>query len=101
MATIKSATYGRSEAGLKTLKANLQGDCSKMVNALTGSEYKTLVSTIKQYWAGADADDWLKDLESTIKTLTTNIKNVSKTAQGYLDSDLAAFKSFQSKNATK
>ncbi len=101
MATIKSATYGRSESGLKTLKSNLQGDCSKMINNLTGSEYKNLVSAIKQYWAGADADDWLKDLDATIKTLTSNIKSVSRSVQGYLDQDLTAFKSFQAKNVTK
>lgn len=101
MATIKSATYGRSEAGLKTLKANLQADCSKMLNNLTGAEYKNLVSTIKQYWAGVDAEDWLRDLDSQINTLKSNIKKLSSNAQGYLDQDLASFKSFQARNVTK
>ncbi len=98
MATISSATYGRSEAGLKTLKANLQGDCSKMINTLNGAEYKALVSAIKTYWAGVDADDWLKDLDAQIKNLTTSIKSLSSTAQSALDVDLSNFKSFQAKN---
>ena len=101
MATIKDATYGRSEAGLKTLKANLQADCSSMINNLTGAEYKNLVSAIKQYWAGVDADDWLKDLDTQINNLTTNIKKLSSNAQGFLDQDLAAFKAFQARNVTK
>ena len=100
MGTIQNATYGRSEAGLKVLKSNLQADCSKMVNALTGSEYKNLVSTIKQFWAGVDADDWLKDLDEQVKDLATNIKSISSTSQKYLDRDLAEFKSFQAKNIT-
>ena len=98
---ITSATYGRSEAGLKTLKSNLQGDCSRMVSALNGAEYTNLVNSIKKYWAGVDADDWLKDLETKTKTLTSNIKSVSSKAQGYLDQDLASFKSFQARNVTK
>ena len=98
MATISNATYGRSEAGLKTLKANLQADCSRMINALNGAEYKALVSAIKTYWAGVDADDWLKDLDAQVKTLSTDIKKLSSSAQGSLDQDLASFKSFQAKN---
>lgn len=101
MGTIQNATYGRSEAGLKELKSNIQSNCQRMISALSGSEYKTLLGTVKQYWAGADADDWLKDFDKTIKDLTSLIKKQCANTQGYLDQDLAQFKSFQAKNVTK
>ena len=43
-----TVTYGRSESGLKTLGSQIQGNCSKKINALGGSEYTTLVKLIKE-----------------------------------------------------
>ena len=57
MGTIATATYGRSEMGLRNLKSNLQSNCSVMIKRLTGDEYKNMINTIRTYWAGADADD--------------------------------------------
>ena len=101
MGTIATATYGRSEMGLRNLKSNLQSNCSVMIKRLTGDEYKNMINTIRTYWAGADADDFVKDLSSSVSNITASIKKVSTTAQSALDADLRGFKSFQAKNVTK
>ena len=99
MATISTATYGRSAAGLKTLKQNIASNCQRMQDAVSKSnEYTALKNTIKQYWAGVDADDWLDDLDKQISTITTKMKNVSRDAQSLLDQDIKSFKNFQTKN---
>ncbi len=98
MATISSATYGRSQAGLQTVKQNLSSQCSKMQNALKGAEYNTLINTIRKYWAGVDAEDWIADLNAQISKTSSEIKKVSTHAQSILDTDYSNFKKFQKKN---
>ena len=95
---ITTATYGRSEGGLKTLKSNLQSQASKMKNKLEGQEYKELLSVINANWAGADANDWKRDLTSKIAEVKKALNSFSTKSQGLLDADLQGFKSFQSKN---
>ena len=95
---ISTATYGRSEGGLKTLKSNLQSQASSMKSKLKGKEYKELISVINANWAGADATDWKKDLESKIAEVEKALSSFSSKSQGLLDTDLASFKSFQAKN---
>ncbi len=93
-----TVTYGRSEKGLSTLKAQIQGACSKKLNALTGSEYTTLVKTIRENWTGADANDFLNDLAKAISNEQTYIKTKSSELQKVIDQDLRDFKAFQAKN---
>lgn len=95
---IQTATFGRSEGGLKTLKSNLQSQCSSMKNKLRGKEYKELISVINANWAGADATDWKNDLSAKISEVEKALRSLSTKSQGLLDSDLASFKSFQAKN---
>lgn len=95
---IQDATYGRSVGGLKTLKSNLQSQSSSMKNKLRGKEYKELLAKISENWAGADANDWIDDLEKKITEVEKALKNLSNKSQSLLDTDLANFKSFQAKN---
>ena len=95
---IQTATFGRSEGGLKTLKSNLQSQCSSMKNKLRGKEYKELISVINANWAGDDATDWKNDIKAKISEVEKALRSLSTKSQGLLDSDLASFKSFQAKN---
>ena len=93
-----TVTYGRSESGLNTLKSQIKSACSKKMNALSGSEYTTLVKLIKQNWTGADATDFLNDLAKAVSNEQTYIKNKSSELQKVIDQDLRDFKAFQAKN---
>lgn len=91
-------TYGRSKSGLTTLKTQIQSACQKKVNALTGSEYTTLVKLIKENWTGTDANDFLGDLAKAISNEKTHIKTKSSEMQKIIDKDLRDFEAFQAKN---
>ncbi len=93
-----TVTYGRSESGLNTLKSQIKSSCSKKMNALSGSEYTTLVKLIKQNWTGADATDFLKDLDKAVSNEKSYINSRSSEFQRLIDLDLKEFKAFQSKN---
>lgn len=93
-----TVTYGRSKSGLKTLGSQIQGNCSKKINALDGSEYTTLKNLIKQNWTGADADDFLNDLAKAVNNEKTYIKNKSSEFQSIISVDLRDFEAFQAKN---
>lgn len=95
---IKNATYGRSSGGLTTLKSNIQSQCSSMNKILSGQEYKDLISTLKENWAGTDATDWINDLDKQITDIKKQISTVSTQSQKLLDEDMANFKKFQASN---
>lgn len=73
--TIGTATYARSKSGITQLKNNLIGDLTTVSNNLktTNSKFTTLKNSIKKNWAGADADAYIKKLESEIESLSKNI----------------------------
>ena len=81
-----------SEMELKNLKSNLQSNCSIMIKKLTGDEYNNMISTIQAYWSGKDADEWIKDLSTSVNIITNDIRKVSNKAQSALDVDLKDFK---------
>lgn len=93
-----TVTYGRSESGLKTLGSQIQGNCSKKINALGGSEYTTLVKLIKENWTGTDADDFINDLAKAVNNEKRYIRTKSSEFQSIINIDLRDFKAFQAKN---
>ena len=93
--------YIRNEATVKDLKSRIQSRLTDFNNSVKGAEYKQLISTVRQYWAGADAEDWITDFEKNANNLAVRIKRVNSSIQSMLDNDLKDFKSFQSKNVTK
>lgn len=101
MGTINNATYGRSHSALGTVQGLVQKQCSTGISKLKGQEYKDLIAQVQKYWAGTDANDWLKDLNNMIKSISDTIDTASRTAQSLLTQDYNNFVNQQKKNITK
>ena len=96
--TIGNATYGRSVAGMKALKEDFTGSVNYLKKVLNGDKYTAFKNTVKENWTGADADDFLNDIEKTRTELSRKINALKTTFDAAIDADLRQFKSFQSKN---
>ncbi len=96
---MSNATYARSTKGAKTLKeTSFASDITKIKNALNGDKYAKVKSTVKAYWVGADADDFLNDIEKTRKDVLNQISSLQSKFNTAIDQEAREFKSFQSKN---
>ncbi len=96
--TMSSATYARSTSGKKTLKNSFNEDITKMVNILNGDKYKTFKSTVSQNWVGADASDFLNDVDKTRANLAKKLKELKALFNSAMDEDDTVFNAFQAKN---
>lgn len=96
--TIGKATYGRSSSGKAKLKNDFYGDIDNLIKVLNGDKYAAFKKTITQNWTGADATDFLNDIEKTRKALESNLKSLKSKFASAIDGDAKQFSSFQSKN---
>jgi len=96
---MSSATYGRSTSGAKSLKeTSFASDITKIKNALNGDKYAKVKSTVKAYWVGSDADDFLNDIDKTRKEVLNQISTLQSKFNAAIDQEAKEFKSFQAKN---
>lgn len=95
---MSSATNARSKAGLIKLKADFNTDLAKVISRLSGSKYDEMVRTIKANWEGADAEDFLKDIEKTKDALKKQVKALKNEIERTLDNDYNDFVKFQQRN---
>ncbi len=96
--TIANATYGRSKAGRDKLKNDFYGDINNLISVLNGDKYRDFKRIVSQNWVGADATDFLNDVEKTRKSLESKLKALKKQFDNAIDGDAKQFSSFQSKN---
>ena len=96
--TMSAATYGRSTAGRTKLKNDFSGDIDNLIKILNGDKYAAFKKTIKENWVGADATDFLNDIEKSRKDLQNALNKLKTTFNGAIDADAKQFSSFQSKN---
>ena len=96
--TIDGASYGRSASGAKVLKNDFAGDIDNLIKVLNGDKYASFKKTIQTYWVGADATDFLNDIEKTRADLEKKLRSLKSTFNGAVDADIKQFGSFQSKN---
>ena len=96
--TIDGTSYGRSASGAKVLKNDFSGDIDNLIKILNGDKYANFKKTINAYWVGADATDFLNDIEKTRKELETKLKSLKSRFNAAIDADAKQFGSFQSKN---
>lgn len=95
---MNDATYGRNLTGRAALVANLQGDIDKAIAALDGAEYNTVVTTVKNNWNGADADEFLAKLKATKDDIKKSYKQYKSVVQSALNSDSTQFTKMQNAN---
>ena len=96
--TMSAATYGRSKDGRTKLKNDFNGDIDALIKVLNGDKYAAFKKTINANWVGADADDFLNDIEKSRKALEQSLKNLKNTFSGAIDADANQFRNFQAKN---
>ena len=95
---IDAATYGRSATGAKRLKAAFDTDIENLVKVLNGDKYTAFKKTVNANWVGADADDFLADIEKTRASLEKSIRALKTKFNSAVDADIQQFAKFQSKN---
>ena len=93
-----SATYGRSQNGRTTLKNDFYGDIENLVKILNGDKYTTFKKTIAANWVGADATDFLNDIDKTRIQIQSKLRSLKSQFANAVDADAKQFGSFQSKN---
>ena len=96
--SLTDATYARSAAGIKRLQSDFSADIENLIKILNGDKYATFKKTIEQNWTGADAEDFLSDVESTRKTLETNLRELKTKFNNAMDEDAKQFAEFQARN---
>ena len=95
---IGDATFARSIAGRKTLVNQFYADIENLVKILNGDKYAAFKKTIQKNWVGADADDFLADIEKTRGQLQTKLRALKTKFDTAMTSDANQFKKFQSTN---
>ncbi len=96
--TMNAADYARSASGAKKLEADFLADIEALIKVLNGDKYATFKKTIKNNWVGADATDFLNDIEKTRKNLESSLRNLKTKFNAAIAADAKQFKNFQSKN---
>ena len=96
--TIGTATYGRSVKGAGSLKESFSQSIDNLVKVLNGDKYAAMKKTIQSNWVGADATDFLNDIEKTRASLEKSLKALKTKFNAAVDADSKQFTSFQAKN---
>lgn len=95
---IAGATYGRDSAGTAALKNNLKGDIASARKALKGADYNRVLTTVRQYWSGADADRFYGEFKATVNFIDQYYAKLDAFIDTVFASDLKQFKQMQSNN---
>ena len=95
---MSGATYARSVSGSKLLKQDFAASIESLIKILNGDKYATFKKTIKQNWVGADATDFLNDVEKSRAALEKSLRTLKAKFDAAVDADAKQFSSFQSKN---
>ena len=96
---MSAATYGRDSVTTKSLVNDLKNDIAHSRKALTGSDYQRVITSVRQYWSGADADKFVNEFKKTVSYIDEQYKKF----EGFLDTvftaDMNQFKKMQNVNA--
>ena len=99
--SISSATYGRDSAGAAKLRTNLLGDIQAARKALKGADYQRVITTVRQNWAGADADKFVKEFKATVNKIYTDFETYGRFIDTALADDKRQFTKMQATNASR
>jgi len=91
-------THARSISGSKLLKNDFSESIEGLIRVLNGDKYTTFKKTIAANWVGADATDFLNDIDKTRADLEKTLRNLKNKFTTAVDADLKQFANFQSKN---
>ena len=97
---IESATYGRDQKGIKTLVTEIDTKIGNVLKAMesNATEFKNIETTIKKYWVGVDADNFVKSLKSGNTKVVNSIKSIRGNFIAEFENNEKAFARFQERN---
>lgn len=98
MVNWSGADYGRNKNNAKLLKEAFYNDFTKILNVIKGSKLTDVKKIIKYNWTGADCDDFIKDLDNKIASISEQMMKITGTINNAIDSDYNEFLKFQSNN---
>ena len=99
ISSMSGGSYLRNDAGAKTLKnTSFASDIQKIKKALDASHMNNLAKVTRQYWVGADATDFINDVNATRNKILQQISSLQSQFNSAIDGDAREFASFQSKN---
>lgn len=96
--SMSTATFARSVKGAGSLKESFSQSIDNLVKVLNGDKYAAMKKTIQSNWVGADATDFLNDIEKTRASLEKSLKALKTKFNAAIDADSKQFISFQAKN---
>ena len=95
--SIDQMTYGRDATGRKQLIADITKDLNNAKSAF--GQLTNINNLVKKYWAGADADKFVKELKAKADAAGKSCTKDVTTVTTALDNDNKNFDAMQNKNA--
>lgn len=95
---MSNATYARDKAGRENLIKNLQGDIDRIIKKMQGSDYETVIKTVEKYWAGDDADKFIKAFKKSVKDVAKDMALYKAEIANAIKADSKYFAKLQTKN---
>lgn len=97
---IESMTYGRDQKGITTLVTEIDTKIGNILKSMdsNATEFKNIETTIKKYWIGVDADNFVKSLKSGNTKVVNSIKSIRGNFIAEFENNEKAFAKFQERN---
>lgn len=97
---ISGATYGRDTVGTTALKNNLKGDIARARKALTGADYQRVITAVRQYWSGPDANKFVNEFKKTVSYIDQQYRKFNGFIDTVFNADKRQFTKMQNVNAS-
>lgn len=99
----EKADVGVSTSGINDLEKQVLKEVleATQVCSVNSKEYKTLVTSIRQYWSGEDCNNYIADLNQAVKDLNDAIGYINTSIKNGLEKYKSEFSSFQQSNYKK
>jgi len=95
---IQNAVYGRDPNGIKKLISGIQTDMGILTSNVMDLKADIVITTIRKNWAGADAENFIKQFQNEYKKYKETIKKYSKSIETILNNEILDFKKQQARN---
>ena len=98
--TMKKADVGVSTSGINDLEKQVLKEVTEAteVCSINSKEYKSLVTSIRQYWSGEDCNNYIADLNQAVKDLNQSVNSNNTSIKNGLEKYKSEFAAFQQSN---
>lgn len=94
--SIGTTQFGRDNTAATTLKSNIEKSFNTYSNTIKNID--DVKNVVQKNWAGVDADDFIKTLQTKANACVTTNKNSVNKIKSAIDADIANFNKMQSSN---